>query len=223
LEPKAESIWILGYGQFGSHAAKLFLEKGKPQPTITVVDSEPKENVAFGIDYIQADGIQWFIDNFHQNSTVGRIIPALPVHLAAEWLKGRLILTEKTVSSYPIPEDIIPHLPHPYRLSDACYAISHADFLCPPDCDEPEETCTVTGKPRPTPLYELVGELANKIALEKIAIHTIESRQFAAGVGGFSPADLWQLFESVKQSGQSIFLVCTACKCHGIITGFTVF
>ena len=213
-----ESIWIIGYGKFGRRAADLLNNSGRARPQVTVVDSKQPDQVTGGIDYIKADGVRWFVDNFHQTSRVDRIIPALPVHLAAEWVKERLVAENRTVQQFPIPEKILPLLPNPYKISADTYALSYATFLCPPDCEEPEECCTVTGQSRPEPLYELV----NSISLENVVILSIQSRQFAPGAGGFYAGDLWQLLDTVQKHEPAHFLLVTACKCHGIITGLSV-
>lgn len=212
------SIWILGYGQFGKRTTDLLAESGKADLHLTVIDSKPPGHVADGIHYIQSEGVRWFVDNFHRASTVDWIIPALPVHLAAEWIKARLIAENRTVRHFPVPEKILPFLPNPYRISTDTYALSHATFLCPPDCEEPEEFCTVTGLPRSTPIYRLVLGLS----LENVVILSIRSRQFAPGAGGFYADDLWMLLETVRQHGPADFLLCTGCRCHGIITGLRV-
>jgi len=213
-----ESIWIIGYGKFGRRTVDLLTDSGSAHPHITVVDSKPPDHILGGIDYIQSEGVRWFVDNFHRTSNVDWILPAVPVHLAAQWIKGRLIAENRTVKQYPIPEKILPLFPNPYRISADTCALSHATFLCPPDCDEPEEFCTVTGLPRPTPLYEIV----NKISLDNVVILSLQSRQFAPGAGGFHPSDLWQLLDTVRKLDPADFLLCTGCKCHGIITGLSV-
>ncbi len=213
-----ESIWIIGYGKFGGRTVDLLADSGNEHLYITVVDSRTPDHVPDGIDYVQAEGIGWFVDNFHRTSKVDRIIPALPVHLAAEWLRKRLAAEDRTVEQLPVPEKILPLLPNPYKISADTYAISHATFLCPADCDEPEEFCTVTGLPRPTPLYELVSS----ISLDKVVILSLQSRQFASGAGGFYAADLWLLLETVQRHAPADFLICTSCKCHGIITGLCI-
>ena len=129
-----ESIWIIGYGKFGRRAVEMMIKKGHSHPLVTVIDKEPRRDIPNGIEYIRADGIKWFIDNFRKTSVVNRIIPALPVHLAAQWIKGRLISEKRMVREIPVPPEILPLLPNPYRLSADTYVVSHADFLCPPDC-----------------------------------------------------------------------------------------
>ena len=212
------SIWILGYGKFGRRAADLMTDSSKTRPHITVIDIESPDHVPGGIDYIQADGALWFVDNFHRTSKIDRIIPAMPVHLAAEWVKGRLVAENRTVHQFPVPKEILPFLPNPYRINTNTYAISYATFHCPPDCNEPVEFCTVTGQSRPTPLYELV----NRISLDDVVVLSLQSRQFAPGAGGFYPGDLWRLFDIVQKHLPADFLLCTGCKCHGIITGLSV-
>lgn len=213
-----ELIWIVGFGRFGRRAVDRLITEMQPPPSLTVIDRELPDDLQDGIEYIQADGVEWFTDHFLRTEKVSRIVPALPVHLAAQWVKRRLTAESRNVEKIPIPSELLRSLPNPYQLSPDVYAFSHADFICPPDCVEPEEFCTVTREPRPTPLYDLPGSLS----LGNYVVVTIRSRQFAPGVGGFYPADLWALLDKVRKHEETSFLLCTACKCHGIITGFRI-
>ncbi len=216
MHDSSELIWVLGYGKSGRRAVELIRAENHLKPSFTVIDQKPQDKFQEGIAYIQAEGIRWFTDHFHQTHRVSRIIPALPVHIAAQWIKRKLISEKGSVREMEIPRKILPNLPNPCRLSADTYAVSHADFICPSDCDEPEDFCTATGQPRPTPLYDLLAALTN----DDVAVLTLPSRQFAAGVGGFYATDLWNLLDTVRDLTQNRFLLCTACKCHGIITGF---
>lgn len=212
----AESILVIGYGNFGRQAVDQLIKISHEPANLTVIDSNAQEDVQDGVKFIHSDGVQWLVENFDRQGEVRRIIPALPVHLAAQWIKSKLVAQGETVEELPIPEEAVQLLPNAYQLSDAEYAVSHADFICPSDCLEPEEICTHTGNPRPQPLYDLLDSLP---AVDTLAL-TIRSHQMAPGVGGLYAEELWCLFDRVQRHIGRQLLLSTACKCHGLVSSF---
>ena len=207
-----EIIWILGGGKFGRRAAEQ-MGRRFPEAAITVIDRQNLSGFGETVKTITADGVAWFVENFRPESQVTRIIPALPIHLAAEWLQKRAESEGRTVRQVPLPDSLISGLPNPFPITPGRVAVSHADFLCPPDCPEPDDICTMTRKKRPQPLYQLLETAGGQDFLHLI----LRSRQFAPGVGGFFPEDLWALQERFLAGAGRRQLVATACKCHGII------
>ncbi|MCP4343100.1 MAG: hypothetical protein GY799_30555 [Desulfobulbaceae bacterium] len=209
-----ETVWVLGYGEFGRRAVEL-LQKAAPAANIVVVDRQPVRDLSEDIEVVCADGVEWFSEHFNQDSVVNKIVPALPVHLVAEWLKKKLTAEYRTVHSVEIPDNQLHYFPHPIRLSHSRVVMSHADFLCPPNCSEPEKLCTYTKQPRPQALYSLL----ETVVLKNFTPLIVRSRQFALGVGGFFPEDLWDLFERGRGLPGASLLIGTACKCHGVVDG----
>lgn len=209
-----ETIWILGGGQFGRRAAEQMVLR-HPDAAVTIVEKEVTEEYPEPVHVVHAEGIEWFAVNFSTHSPVTRIIPALPVHLAAEWLVSSLAAEGRNIRSTPIPESVLNLLPNPVRINDSRVAVSHATFLCPPDCPEPDDICTVTGEKRPQPVFLLLEGLNVSGFVPLI----VRSRQFAPGVGGFFPDDLWDLLQRCKTLAGPHILAGTACKCHGIVDG----
>jgi hypothetical protein len=209
-----ETVWVLGYGQFGRRAVEL-LRKTAPGSNIVVVDRQPVRDLPEDIEIVCADGVEWFAEHFTPESVVSKIVPALPVHLAAEWMRKKLEAEHRTVHSVEISDKQLHHFPHPIRLDLSRVVMSHADFICPPNCSEPEKLCTYTKQPRPLALYSLLEtmDFGNFTPL------VVRSRQFALGVGGFFPEDLWDLFERGRGLPGAPLLIGTACKCHGIVDG----
>ncbi|TKB06164.1 hypothetical protein [Desulforhopalus sp. IMCC35007] len=215
-----ETIWILGGGKFGLRAAKL-LRRLTPQPAIVVIDNRPGPELTKGLEGIEticADAVDWFTKNFVAGAYVSRVVPAIPQHVAVEWLKAKLAETNFLVKNLALQDELLNQLPNPFRTGPGQIAVSYADFLCPENCPEPEQTCTVTGEPRSTPLYSYLKQF-------KLAGFTpviLRSRQFAPGVGGFYPEDLWHLLAEVEALPQQPLLIGTACKCHGIVDGLLI-
>ncbi len=74
--------------------------------------------------------------------------------------------------------------------------------------------CYLSGAKRDYNLYEYL----ENISLQDYTSLVIRSRQLAPGVGGYRPADLWQLRRQVLSLGGKV-LISTACRCHGVSHG----
>ena len=188
-----------------------------PSTRLTIVDLDPSFNLPYNANIIKENAISWLYKNLTQTAVVDKIIPAVPLHLAAEWLKKKTALDNFTIEIVELKDTHLQGLPHPIRQGISQVSISYADFLCPPHCSE-HELCTITKKRRPTPLYELL--LTHDF--HPFTTYIIRSRQFGAGVGGFYPKDLWNIYENLKSLSDASLLLATACKCHGIIDVFTL-
>jgi len=206
---------IIGYGKFGRRALVSLQAMLGPQAPFVVVDREAKAESSGRMRFVRADGVEWLSEHLGRDGRVERIIPALPLHLAAGWLAARLTGEGWTVRPQPLGDALLAHLPHAFRLGAASAVTSHADFLCPDNCPEPEQVCTHTGLARPTPLYRLL----RTIHLDGLTPLVVVSRQFSPGVGGFFPEDLLNLLNSAKKLPAQRLLIATACKCHGIVDG----
>lgn len=214
IVPSHQICWVLGGGQFGRRAATL-LKNAQPDNEIVVIDRLPVQGLQGGIEVICADGVEWFTENFSPAAKVQKIIPALPIHLAADWMRRTFEKEQRTVRSVEISDECSHHFPHPICLSPSRLAVSYADFLCPSNCSEPDGFCTHTKKTRPLPLDRLLANVTIKNFVPLI----ITSRQFAPGVGGFFPEDLWILLNRARRLPDTPLLIGTACKCHGIVDG----
>ncbi len=220
MKPKAissstESIWVIGCGKFGRRAVRL-LHRATPSATIVVVDRKAISELPTDIETVCADGVGWLAEQRVSDSLVTQIIPVIPVHLAAEWLKMKLTSDGGIISSEEIPESLLQQLPHPIRLGPDKVVLSHADFICPENCSEPDTLCSYTQQLRPPPLYGILetmdwGDLTPII---------LRSRQFAPGVGGFYLKDLWNLLNRAKSLPGVPLLIGTSCKCHAVLDSF---
>jgi hypothetical protein len=95
---------------------------------------------------------------------------------------------------------------------------SLADFLCPEDCPEPSQYCTVTRKRRQKPLYDILGDLKGPFK-SRIII----SKPLALGVGGFLLKALLALSGEIEKQKDSrrLILVSTASRCHGVTSALS--
>jgi hypothetical protein len=210
-----EEIWIIGVGRFGSLAYSR-LSKGAKSRFFVLIDPIKENLLRYegpNVTLEQSEGVDFLTRHLSQaEPKPDWIIPALPVHLAAEWILSRL--RSGGIRHIPIPSKIEPLLPNPMRGSEGNIYVSHADFRCPDDCAEPRDLCTVTQKPRKQNMFDLL----RKLRIPPFQSLVIRSYQLGPGIGGYRPAQLFALLESVEQSSGGL-LVCTACRCHGVITG----
>ena len=212
-----EAVFIIGAGQFGGRAARIMSQdSASPLYVVDVDDGSLSLLGDLPVERIQSDGVRFLIESYHLLDRQNTIIPAVPVHLAFEWVKG-CQEGKHRISRIPIPEEIRPDLPHTWPGSDGSLLVSYADFRCPDDCPEPE-FCTVSGERRDEPLHDSLSRLN----LPQFKVHIIRSHQLAPGLGGYKLEDLLRAVEKVSGGGEGRWLIGTACKCHGIITAFEI-
>jgi len=208
-----EEIWIIGVGQFGYLAFQRLSEVCQDNKFVLVDPAEEKLRRCNGSTARLeiSDGIAFLEKHLTGDRRPDWIIPALPVHLAAEWLL--LHLGSQRLRRIPLPAGLAHTLPNPVFGTEGNIYVSHADFRCPADCDEPRNICTITRKARKQNMFELLGNLSVK----PFTALNIESRQLGPGIGGYRPQQLLELRENVER-GRGPVLVSTACRCHGVIT-----
>lgn len=211
-ESSMKKIWIIGAGRFGMLALNRLADK-YDNTSFMLVDSDIKGIELFNsadCKTEESDGVEFLVKNLSPEKSPEWIIPALPVHLAAEWCLQKLA---DNVKRCELPADIDGQLPNAARGYRQDMYVSHADFLCPDKCSEPAGICTVTGKPRPQNMFELLGEL-NVPGFTPLVIR---SHQLAPGVGGYRPDALFGLLEHTANT-ENPLIVSTACRCHGVLT-----
>jgi hypothetical protein len=207
-------IWIIGAGKFGLRAAKWLL-KQDGQYSVTLVDQDKvslEQARALGCRVEAGDGIEFLKTRLTRENGPDWIVPAVPVHLAWEWC--RLRVDGDSLAPYPLPERIEAHLPNCMHGAGHDIYVSHADFLCPPNCNEPDDRCTKTGEPRKPDMFRLLAE----VEFPGITPFVIQSVQLGPGVGGYRPKTLFDLLERIEVHRGPCF-VATACRCHGVVSG----
>jgi hypothetical protein len=207
-------IWIIGFGKFGSMAVDR-LEKVYPDCKFVLVDPLNERLImAKGPNRTlqQTEGVSYLYHNLHPEKGPDWIIPALPVHLFAQWIIAKLKSINLERIRIPIPA--MKYLPNFIEGKNGDVYVSHAEFICPDDCPEPDEFCFVTGQKRKRNMYDLLKE----IDVRGFHPVVVRSHQLAPGVGGYKPEHLLQALQQVTITRTGI-LLCTACRCHGVITG----
>jgi hypothetical protein len=211
-----ETVWILGAGRFGRHAAAGLEAEGTTH-RLVLLDPSPESLAAAagpGRSVIQADGVAYLVEHLRPeraDDAPDWIVPALPVHLPAEWCLG--LLGPQGLQRRPVPPAVLDQVPQPLPGATGDLYVSHARFRCPAHCVEPEDRCTVTQEPRPRNLFEILEHLA----VPPYRSLVVRSQQLGAGIGGYRPRQLFALLGLVESSGPRL-LVSTACRCHGVLT-----
>jgi len=207
------NICIIGGGKFGQKAAKN-LNKKYPEADITIVDKKKIEEKNKSFNYIQKDGIIYLAELLDKNKVPEWIIPAVPIHLAFEWIKYKI---NKKIEIIPISKSICKDIKFSIIGKQGELYTSHADFICPDNCPEPSNICSVTKQKRISNLYDFLKSI--KYLNYKSIV--IQSHQLCPGTGGYSPESLYNSLEIIKKSKNPIFLS-TSCRCHGVTHCFQI-
>jgi hypothetical protein len=207
---------IIGCGRFGSRAAARLLQKN-PRPKIIVVDRSKKalKKVShLPVESEVCEGTLYLKQFLSRGRKADYIIPSVPFHLAFQFILSQ----SKPRGGKRIQFPLLSGLPNPVIGKTGDLYTSLADFLCPEDCPEPSQYCTITKQRRLKPLYGILEDMK-----ENFESNVIRSRQLAPGVGGYSPEALSDLFESIKKrmEPRRTILISTSCRCHGVISGLS--
>jgi hypothetical protein len=206
-------IWIIGLGQFGLHAVGYLATKDRDTRFVLVDEDEVNLRQAEGPNrkLEHADGVTYLEQHLQTDKAPDWIIPALPIHLAAQWCLAKQNPTR--FQRIKIPAEIMATLPNPMEGDNDDLYVSHADFICPADCIEPGDKCTITQKPRKSNMFDLLAEIKSA-EFQSLVIRTL---QLGPGIGGYRPVMLFALLEQVNLAKRNL-LVSTACRCHGAVT-----
>jgi hypothetical protein len=210
------SYLIIGCGHFGSRAVETLLKK-YPRSKIVVVDRHKKEFKKISqlpVETKIGDGVTYLKQFLSESGKVDYIIPAVPFHLAFEWILSQL----KPLGGKKGKVPDITGLPNPMRGKEGDLYASFADFLCPEDCPEPPRHCTVTREKRGKSLYKILEDLRGPFESK-----VIRSKQLGLGVGGYLSEDLLKIVREIKKAGASdrLILISTACRCHAVISALS--
>ena len=210
------SVRVLGAGRFGRIAVER-LSKRFPGARLLVVEGRKerlealRKNSSGRFETRIGDAVLSL--ETEPVPEKGWIVPAVPVHVAFEWLL-RILGGRVEVRSVPAPEAVDRLVPNPYRSPDGTLYASFADFICPDSCSEPDEICTHTKGPRPGELFEVFG----RAAPAGFRALVLRSLQLAPGVGGYTGGQLRALLDAVlREEGRC--LIATSCRCHGVVNG----
>jgi hypothetical protein len=216
-EVPPDGIFIIGAGHFGGRAARLLSADRRPPLFVVDVDRDRLSRLEdLPVTVIPSEGIRFLVRHSERLNPENFIVPAIPIHLAFEWLR-EAAGPGRRIRQIPVPEEVKEGLPFTWPGQEGSLLVSYADFQCPDDCPEPEY-CTVTGERRDEPLYGVLG----KVEVHGFRVHVVRSHQLAPGLGGYRVADLTGTAERVGGGQAGRWLLGTACKCHGVLTALSV-
>ncbi len=179
---------------------------------LTVVDPDSERLAPWQgrVNTVIGEGIAFMTDSLSSGPLPDWIVPAAPIHVAYEWILETV--TGVRLETLSIPEDLAAGLPNPVPGKGGALYVSFADFLCPEDCPEPADRCTVTGRPRKAPLYRRLEACGGSHG----PVIVVRSHQLGPGVGGYAPDALFEVKRRIERM-EGMFLLGTACRCHGVL------
>ncbi len=210
------SYLIIGCGHFGSRAARILVKKD-PHAKITVVDQDKQALQRVSppsVKTIVCEGRSFLEQFISERQKVDYIIPAVPFHLAFEFILSQL----KPLGARRKKAPSLSGLPNLMKGKTGDLYTSLSDFLCPENCPEPAQYCTVTKKRRPKPLYKILSDLEGDFDSR-----VIRSQQLAPGVGGFRTETMLKLLKEIKERMDldRPILISTASRCHGVTSALS--
>ena len=216
MNDSSHSYLVIGCGHFGSRAAKKLLQKD-PHSEIIVVDKSRRALQKISrlpIHTVACDGISYLNQFLSEGRKANYIIPAVPFHLAFEFILSQL----KPLGGKRKRLPPLSGLPNPILGKTGDLYMSFANFLCSEDCPEPAQYCFATTKKRPKPLYQILNAMQGAFESK-----VIRSQQLGPGIGGFRPEALLALLEGTKKKRNSdqLILISTASRCHGVTSALS--
>ncbi len=218
LKRDIKQIIVVGCGKFGMKAVeRLTVRLQNTQFLVIDSKAEKLEHLSHRFPQVKTvlqDGAEYLLDaDINSESWV---VPAVPAHLAAEWLIVKAGTSGKfNLSRGKIPEEVVKNVPNPMEGAGGDLYCSFATFFCPDNCSEPEEICTYTKEPRKGNLFEVIARAIPSNCWGVV----FRSFQLAPGVGGYPVKSLFKAYDFIENMdiGKSV-IIATACRCHGVAT-----
>jgi hypothetical protein len=210
------SYLIIGCGYFGSQAVEK-LHRKDPHSKIIAVDKNeaPIKKIShLPVEKVICDSLLYLNKFFSEGRSANYIVPTVPFHLAFEFILSQL--KPLGVKRRKIPP--LSGLPNPVKGRKGDLHTSLANFLCPEDCPEPAQYCTVTKEKREKPLYKILMDLRGSFESK-----VIRSYPLRPGVGGLRFTELVALSDYVKKmhTSKRFILVSTASCCHAVTSSLS--
>ena len=225
---------ILGGGCYGSFYLRQLLRarqaEALPVSEILVVDRNevPRaahENAANEIvRFVQSDWGDFFDLHLNAlpNDTTDRFVPSpFNPHLGLGWLMRRV---EREYPDFTLtlePFSLLPDTPFRQQREHGTMVASHADWICPVHCIEPE-ICPHTRGPR---FWDMdvtgrtLGSRLESAGQPVRSVHLFHCHHVSYGVGAYPAAELLQarddILTALHTGNHQRFLIGTISRCHG--------
>lgn len=208
----SQDIWIIGFGRFGQLALQRLLHRNNVS-RVLVVDTavQPLVQDYPDIDFVSEEGVEFLSNHLSPECLPQWIVPAVPLHLAAEW--SLATIGPSHTQRIELPLGIEEYVPSLMQGPKGDAYLSLATFKCPDDCPEPADYCTATKERRKENLFDIL----KRMRIKGYKPLVLRSHQLAPGVGGCKATELIQVQKALLQS-KGKYLLSTACRCHGVVT-----
>ena len=218
-------LFIAGGGRFGSEAVKAAEAKGWRALVVDVDAASKASKIARQADFVVGDAISLALALMLNGIVPRFFVPAIPGHFAGELVLQ--YLQHLGVSPAPegslaqraanlLPSDVVLGVDPRRGLLIASYMPS--GMLCKVPCPQPAR-CPVTGKLREMPMHQLLQTKLSSLA----RLYVLESILLAPMVGGFRGEQLVRGLKDLSGAQRGVHVaVATSCKCHAIVSFFTV-
>lgn len=225
---------IFGGGCYGSFYARQLVragQAGQPVSEIVVVDhnESPPARTAVSSPLLRCVRQDWdeFCDDYFGILSVDSpdqiVPPPFTPHLPLRWLLRQLPRDRPDLIWSLEPLRRMPGTPFQHQSEHGPLTVSHADWVCPVHCVEPQ-TCPVTRGPRYWDVAQTLETWSDALegAGQKIAqIHLFQCLHYSHGVGTYGAALVararYELSRANAITGPVRFLVGTVSHCHGAI------
>jgi len=212
-----KTVLVIGGGKYGTNACRYFKEQ---MARVILVDNNPEcqaRQFVLDEDFLVKDAKDaWDLAlSIKPDFTV----PTHPGHTLGKWVGEYLHLA-------PFPDvlhSVLKRLPQSLVIRsnemNAELVLSYMGNgkVCPEDCLPCPDRCTLTGEPRPAPLYKLLDyAVFDLFDCGKI----IAAEQLAAGIGAIRTTEFLEFVEEIEDKKPETLAVGTACRCHGILSLF---
>lgn len=222
---------MAGGGCFGSYHTRQLVKgisRGRlPAERVLVVDrnadcaasvefaGEPLVKIALG-DWVS------YLGGYLETARAAEahlVPPPIGPHVALEWLKLALAFGagEATLEQTPLGRGA--GLPYEHLDSRGNFFLSHAGWLCPTNCYEPE-VCPATKGPRDWSMPETVRSLASDARPDLDGVMVLHSRHLGYGISTIPMRELLGARDravALAAVGEAHIMVATVSHCHGVL------
>jgi hypothetical protein len=233
---------VLGGGCYGTFYTRQLMRAADAgaiaPPEIIVVDHNDRPQVVREgitddrVRLLRADWDDWFDHHLAElpaDSDDQLVPPPFTPHLALSWLLRALQRDRPGLVWAIEPFSLLPVLPFARQADNGTLAASHADWICPVHCIEPD-VCPKTRGPRDWDMADTARDLAARLTANGQDVQQVRLLQclhFTHGVGTYPLAELISARHEIgglagRQHSLVRVLVGTVSRCHGamhLLTG----
>lgn len=234
---------VLGGGCYGSFYARQLLRADAAGAVtldaVLVVDRDAQCRAARElhdprIHVVARDWAEFldeFVESLEPDADDTIVPPPFTPHLALAWLLSALRRERPDLRWDLEPFRALPGTPFERQSPGGPLLLSHADWVCPVHCIEPD-TCPKTRGPRHWDMARTAEQLAERLTRHGQAVHHVQlfcCHHLTHGVGGYPARRLPEARRALLAAAGTIeseddalrFIVGTVSRCHGALNLLT--